>query len=67
MVGPEIEPGFGGEEIPDKERYSPERAQEEASQIRGKVESGEAKDYAEAEKLIEKAVEGLEGEKNRAL
>lgn len=35
------------------ERYSPEKAMEEASQMQEKIKSGEAKTYDEAEKLVE--------------
>lgn len=35
------------------ERYSPEEAIKEASQMREKIKSGEAKTYEDAEKLID--------------
>lgn len=65
MPGPETGPDLGGEGASDGDRYSSGEAQEEASQIKGKIESGEAKDYDEAQKLIEKAVEGMDEEQRK--
>ena len=41
------------------ERYSLEKATEEASQMQEKIKSGEAKTYDEAEKLIEEQMQLL--------
>lgn len=40
--------------MPEKFTYNIEKAQEEAEKMKAKVESDEVRDYAEAEKLIEK-------------
>lgn len=65
MPGPETGPDLGGEGASDGDRYSPEEAQQEASQMKDKIESGEAKNYEEAEQLIEKTVEGLDEKQKR--
>jgi len=39
---------------PEQEMYSEEKALKEASELKAKVESGEAKDYTEAERSIDK-------------
>lgn len=65
MEGSETNLGFQGGEKPDGERYDLEQAQEEASQMQEKIEAGEAKDYADAERLIGETIEGLEGEKKK--
>ncbi len=39
--------------MPQQEQYTPEKAIEEASRMKQKIKSGEAKTYGEAEKLVE--------------
>lgn len=67
MPGPETDPGIGGGEPNDEGRYSSEEAQEEASQMREKVESGEAKDYEEAEKLVDQIVAEVPAERKQSV
>lgn len=55
--------------MPESERYSIEDAREEAAKMEKKIESGEAKDYNDAEGLVEKekAGEKEEGKTKEAL